>query len=173
MVVFGISLRFTLQFRPPPPVFSRVQEDDEQRGQHSHSWRGVRKTAQNQKITVVPDVTAAAGLDGRAFDAELSFEEQQLLHSLRQMWLTCECTVVFVVVRNGSFEQPVRPVRLQTNRDQSYRSASSSCTPATRIRTIWRCACTPTVATRPRRRPTVWPSAVSVLTQIPTHVKRL
>lgn len=104
-----------------PNARGHTQEDDDSLPEFSHSWRGVRKTAQNQKITVVPDVTAAAGLDGRAFDATLSFEEQTLLQSLRQMWLTCECidTTEFIVSIDLDNVLP----SVQTNRDQSFRSA--------------------------------------------------
>lgn len=67
--------------------YSRIQSDDDTYGEQSWS---IRKTVQNLKITVVPDVTAAAGLDGRPFDATLSSEEYETLHALRANWMSCE-----------------------------------------------------------------------------------
>lgn len=52
------------------------------------TW-SVRKTVQNMKITVVPDVTAAAGIDGRPFNATLTADERTVLHSLRSQWTAC------------------------------------------------------------------------------------
>lgn len=67
-------------FRP------HFQSDDD--SYCKQSW-SIRKTVQNLKITVVPDVTAAAGLDGRPFDATLSMDEYETLHSLRNNWMAC------------------------------------------------------------------------------------
>lgn len=50
----------------------------------------IRKTVQNLKITVVPDVTAAAGLDGRPFNATLTNDEYDTLQALRNNWMACE-----------------------------------------------------------------------------------
>lgn len=50
---------------------------------------GVRKTCQNMRITVVPDITANAGLGGQPFDATLEPEIVAWFNNFTEMFKYC------------------------------------------------------------------------------------
>lgn len=50
----------------------------------------IKKTSENLKMKIVPDITANAALNGSSFDASLTTEATQWLQSLRQTWLSCK-----------------------------------------------------------------------------------
>lgn len=51
----------------------------------------IKKTTENLKITIVPDITSIAALNGTAFDATLSPDVEQWLEGLRQTYNMCMC----------------------------------------------------------------------------------
>lgn len=51
----------------------------------------IKKTTENLKMKIVPDITENAALGGSSFDASLTTEAAQWLQSLRQTWLSCKC----------------------------------------------------------------------------------
>lgn len=50
----------------------------------------VKKTCENLKITVVPDITATAGLNGQPFDGELEPDWREWFEQLKSSWFTCK-----------------------------------------------------------------------------------
>lgn len=54
----------------------------------------IKKTTQNLKMKIVPDITENAALNGSSFDASLTMDASQFLMSLRQTWLACKFTVL-------------------------------------------------------------------------------
>uniref|UniRef100_A0A1B0D7B9 Uncharacterized protein n=1 Tax=Phlebotomus papatasi TaxID=29031 RepID=A0A1B0D7B9_PHLPP len=50
----------------------------------------VMKTRRNLKITIVPDKTHTAGLDGKPFDATLPPEVQAWFDQFKQIWNQCK-----------------------------------------------------------------------------------
>lgn len=49
----------------------------------------IKKTTENLKMKIVPDITEHAALNGSSFDASLTTEAAQWLQTLRQTWLAC------------------------------------------------------------------------------------
>lgn len=50
----------------------------------------IKKTTENLKMKIVPDITENAALNGSSFDASLTTDAAQWLLSLRQTWLACK-----------------------------------------------------------------------------------
>lgn len=50
----------------------------------------IKKTAENLKMKIVPDITENAALNGSSFDAGLTSDAAQWLNHLRQTWLACK-----------------------------------------------------------------------------------
>lgn len=66
--------------------------DNERSIQH-----GVQKTAQNLKVTVVPDVTLNACLNGETFDATLPPDVKEWFNHLKQSWTSCKSLLLFIL----------------------------------------------------------------------------
>lgn len=49
----------------------------------------VQRTAQNLKVTVVPDIRLNAGLNGTAFESTLPVDVQQWFDQLKETWKRC------------------------------------------------------------------------------------
>lgn len=49
----------------------------------------IKKTTENLKMKIVPDITQNAALDGSSFDASLPVDASQWLQRLRETWLAC------------------------------------------------------------------------------------
>lgn len=49
------------------------------------------RTAKNLKITVVPDITTGAGLDGQNFDGELNEEVRVWFKQFKERYNRCKC----------------------------------------------------------------------------------
>lgn len=47
------------------------------------------------KITVLPDITIRAGLNGENFDAALPLDVENWFQSYKQMWTICESGINF------------------------------------------------------------------------------
>lgn len=136
-----------------------MQEDDDY-NVRTQRWRGVRKTAQNQKITIIPDVTATAGLNGQPFDTKLTSDEELQLQALRSKFTTClyilwKLLLMYVKYFTSHYH-------FQTNRVPYSRDKFGSSTWVYRILIPMHCDCTPIVVTPRRQSVQVWRSAVSV-----------
>lgn len=51
----------------------------------------IRKTTENLKMKIVPDITENAALNGSSFDASLTSDAADYLNRLRQTWVSCKC----------------------------------------------------------------------------------
>lgn len=49
----------------------------------------IRKTTENLKMTIVPDITENAALNGTSFDASLHPDTSQWFEVLNQTWNKC------------------------------------------------------------------------------------
>lgn len=54
-------------------------------------------------MKIVPDITENAALNGSSFDASLTTEASQWLHSLRQTYLSCTVTLLLPHISFASF----------------------------------------------------------------------
>lgn len=52
--------------------------------------KNVKKTSENLKMTIIPDITANATLDGSSFDTTLSYEKAMWLEKIRSTWVACK-----------------------------------------------------------------------------------
>lgn len=57
--------------------------------------KNIKKTTENLKMKIVPDITVNAALNGQSFDATLPQEANQWLVSLRQTYITCKLVCHF------------------------------------------------------------------------------
>lgn len=50
----------------------------------------IKKTTENLKMKIVPDITENAALNGSSFDASLTSDALDYLQKLRQTWVSCK-----------------------------------------------------------------------------------
>lgn len=50
----------------------------------------IKKTTENLRMTIVPDITTNAALNGMSFDATLTDDVQKWLNGLKQTWASCK-----------------------------------------------------------------------------------
>lgn len=51
----------------------------------------IKKTCENMKITILPDITENAGLNGEKFDATLEPEVKSWFQQVESTWKSCTC----------------------------------------------------------------------------------
>lgn len=69
------------------------QEDSDEYEFHfgASMQNNIKKTTENLRMKIVPDITEAAALNGSSFDASLSSDAAEYLSRLRQTWVSCKC----------------------------------------------------------------------------------
>lgn len=71
-------------------------EDDDFEDVEDDFVNSVQKTCENMKITVLPDITIRAGLNGENFDAALPLDVENWFQSYKQMWTIYKNTPTMV-----------------------------------------------------------------------------
>lgn len=55
-----------------------------------YSMASIKKTCENMKITILPDITENAGLNGEKFDATLEPEVKSWFQQVESIWKSCK-----------------------------------------------------------------------------------
>lgn len=84
-----VTLKETIAVGNDYTIFVVQDSDDFDYDYERTLQNNIKKTTENLKITIVPDITSNAALNGSAFDATLTPDVAQWLENLRQTWNLC------------------------------------------------------------------------------------